>query len=68
METVVAFVPDFAHELSLEPNVTVRCSWLKTLTLFGEAIEMLPEKEVIELHYDTSFNVGNYYISALSVR
>jgi hypothetical protein len=40
----------------------------RTLELFGDTLEMLPDDTVIEMQYDTSFNCGNHYVSCLSVR
>jgi hypothetical protein len=69
MDDVMVFAKDFVREISKDgPHLTVRCAMTRTLELFGDTLEMLPDDTVIEMQYDTSFNCGNHYVSCLSVR
>nr|XP_047139661.1 uncharacterized protein LOC124815262 [Hydra vulgaris] len=57
----------FVRKIESYPDICIVMCCEKIVTQMEEMLELLPCKE-ITLHYDTTFNLGNYYLSCLAYR
>ncbi|XP_065679755.1 uncharacterized protein LOC124806202 [Hydra vulgaris] len=57
----------FVRKIESYPDICIVMCCEKIVAQMEEMLELLPCKE-ITLHYDTTFNLGNYYLSCLAYR
>lgn len=61
-------ISDFVHKITVHPNVLVICGTLRIINMCNTALLVSPQDHQVLTSYDTTFCLGDFYVSVLIFR